>query len=192
MKKTIAVDFDGVIHKYSKGWQDGSIYDLPHKGAYEALKYLKDLGFEIVIYSTRCYDRTVNGVLQLNQVEEMKKWLKQHHIVYDKIHTDPDKPLCVLFIDDNSYRFEGRWNTELPYILDILHPYLDKHYQKYKELGWAGFLIDYEKHHKMPTPLGLVNYLYRRAIFIPILDESFQTLYIKLKKFVLKFIKALR
>ena len=35
--KTIAVDFDGFIHKYSKGWHDGSIYDEPVEGAAEAL-----------------------------------------------------------------------------------------------------------------------------------------------------------
>jgi len=36
-KNTIAVDFDGVIHQYSKGWEDGSIYDKPVKGVRQAL-----------------------------------------------------------------------------------------------------------------------------------------------------------
>lgn len=35
--KTIAVDFDGVIHAYSKGWQDGTVYDEPLPGAFDAL-----------------------------------------------------------------------------------------------------------------------------------------------------------
>ena len=37
---TIAVDFDGVIHAYSKGWGDGSIYDEPVPRAFYALHLL--------------------------------------------------------------------------------------------------------------------------------------------------------
>ncbi|MFB4275740.1 hypothetical protein ACBJ59_10645 [Nonomuraea sp. MTCD27] len=37
---TIAVDFDGVIHTYGKGWHDGSIYDEPVPGALDALRSL--------------------------------------------------------------------------------------------------------------------------------------------------------
>ncbi|WP_165985708.1 hypothetical protein [Streptomyces sp. YIM 98790] len=37
---TIAVDFDGVIHTYSRGYDDGSIYDPPVPGAVEALREL--------------------------------------------------------------------------------------------------------------------------------------------------------
>lgn len=34
---TVSVDFDGVIHRYSKGWRGGDIYDPPIPGAIKAL-----------------------------------------------------------------------------------------------------------------------------------------------------------
>ena len=52
MKKTIAVDFDGVIHKYSRGYQDGSIYDEPVEGALETMEKLSQQ-FNVVIFTVR-------------------------------------------------------------------------------------------------------------------------------------------
>ncbi len=42
MELKIAVDFDGVIHRYSKGWHDGTIYDPPMDGCYDAMNQLKE------------------------------------------------------------------------------------------------------------------------------------------------------
>lgn len=37
MKKSIAIDFDGVIHDYNNGWQNGKIYGKPIEGAFEGI-----------------------------------------------------------------------------------------------------------------------------------------------------------
>ncbi len=107
-KPTIAIDFDGVIHKHSKGWSDGSIYDEPMPGCKEALQKLSEK-YRIVIFSTRNYDRVIKGALEVNQIVEMRDWLSINDIPYDVIYTEPNKPICKLFIDDNAYRFEGDW-----------------------------------------------------------------------------------
>ena len=49
---TIAVDFDGVIHAYSKGWHDGTIYDPPLPGALEGLRALMEHA-AVFIHTTR-------------------------------------------------------------------------------------------------------------------------------------------
>lgn len=49
---TIAVDFDGVIHAYSRGWHDGTIYDAPILGAVEALHRLM-ARYSVFIHTTR-------------------------------------------------------------------------------------------------------------------------------------------
>ena len=118
-KPTIAVDFDGVIHGYHQGWIDGSIYDEPIAGCREALKKLSEK-YYILIFSTRNYDRVIRGEMQRNQVVGMKFWLDKHRIPYDEIHTEPTKPICKLFIDDNAYRFEGNWEQCLKDVDQLL------------------------------------------------------------------------
>ncbi len=51
--RTVAVDFDGVIHAYSRGWADGSIYDEPEPGAIVALEVLMRKGFAVFVHTTR-------------------------------------------------------------------------------------------------------------------------------------------
>lgn len=51
-KGTVAVDFDGVIHKYSKGYSDGTAYDEPMEGAEQGLKTLMER-YNVFIMSTR-------------------------------------------------------------------------------------------------------------------------------------------
>lgn len=50
--KTIAVDFDGVIHRYSAGWYDGSCYDIQVEGALNGLQKLMK-SHAVFVFSTR-------------------------------------------------------------------------------------------------------------------------------------------
>lgn len=64
MIKTIAIDFDGVIHKYSKGWHDGTIYDEPVEGVFKLIGGLCE-DYNVFIFSTR-------------SPRQIKKWLHWH------------------------------------------------------------------------------------------------------------------
>lgn len=118
-KPTIAIDFDGVIHAYSKGWQDGTIYDPPIKGVREAMESLRKK-FWVMVFSTRATPRLVNGVDQKGQADEIREYLTRHKIPCDQVYTGYGKPLCKLLVDDNVYRFEGNWDEALNDIEELL------------------------------------------------------------------------
>lgn len=52
MTHTLAVDFDGVIHSYERGWLDGTIYGEPLPGALEALTELRKT-YAVFVHTTR-------------------------------------------------------------------------------------------------------------------------------------------
>jgi len=135
MTQAIAIDFDGVIHKYSKGWHDGTCYDDEVRGVFEAIEKLMGK-YSVFILSTR-------------SPRQIKKWLKEHcyesDYVYYGMGDDPDnfrwpkfnftieiipfwvkfwnkkkvlgitqrKLPAMVYVDDRAMRFNGDWNDIL-------------------------------------------------------------------------------
>ena len=107
-EKTIAVDFDGVVHKYSKGFQGlDNVYDPPMPGAKEALQELKDLGYRLIIVSSR-------------PVEPIRKWLASEGMLefFDDV-TNTKHP-ARFYIDDHAIRFEKNSSTNWKDTLEFI------------------------------------------------------------------------
>tara|TARA_R100000808_G_scaffold20458_1_gene44233 strand:+ start:772 stop:1164 length:393 start_codon:yes stop_codon:yes gene_type:complete len=109
--KNIAIDFDGVVHTFDKGWHDGTCYGNPIAGSLEAIKILAKK-YNIIIFSAKVRpDRPlVNGKTGRELVDE---WLQKHdvrHLVDDITH---EKPRAEFYIDDKAIRFENNWNEIL-------------------------------------------------------------------------------
>lgn len=94
-RKTIVFDFDGVIHKYSKGWQDGSIYDEPVDGIKDVINELHR-EYDIYIVSTRC--RELSGQIAV------QRYLEKYNIEYDCV-TSIKVPAQV-YVDDRGITFD--------------------------------------------------------------------------------------
>ena len=108
--KQLAIDFDGVIHKSSKSFHDGTIYDDPVNGVEEALKRLsKD--YILIIYNCKANpDRPlVNGKTGIELIWE---WLDKYNLSQYINEITYGKPNAKYYIDDKGIRFIN-WNMTL-------------------------------------------------------------------------------
>jgi hypothetical protein len=94
LRKTIAVDFDGVIHTYDRGWHDGTIYGEVMPGFREWLNRLPSEHFLVVVHTSRDED-------------EVKLWLHGKGI---SLPVSNRKPPAWVVIDDRAIRFDGHWD----------------------------------------------------------------------------------
>lgn len=106
-KKTICVDFDGVIHWYRSGWNGGDIYDEPVPGAIDFLKKLIASDRLIVaIYSSR--SKYEGGI------QKMKDWLFSNSLSMEELEEIQfpfQKPAAWITIDDRAFHFRGNFPT---------------------------------------------------------------------------------
>ena len=103
-KKIVCLDFDGVIHSYTSGWQGAcAIVDEPVEGAIEYIGALMDVGgFEVGIYSSRSMER---GAIQAMKGWLIKWGLSDWHLANLKFYTE--KPPAHITIDDRAIQFRG-------------------------------------------------------------------------------------
>lgn len=101
-KPLLALDFDGVLHRYSRGYHDASAYDPPTEGALEfVLEASKH--FQICISSARALTET--GRTQIHE------WLRRYG--FPDLPVEVAKPPAFLTIDDRVVRFDGTWPDPL-------------------------------------------------------------------------------
>lgn len=140
--KTIAIDFDGVIHKYSKGWKDGSVYDEAVAQVFTCIGSLFDTGYNVFILSTRNpkqIKKWINGKIMVSEYESegmggdperyvgtrygftcqiipfwKKFWNKKNVLGITK-----RKLPAHCYVDDRALKFEGDWVKTFSEILSF-------------------------------------------------------------------------
>ncbi len=114
MPKRAMIDLDLTIHKYSKGYKDGTVYDDAFDGAKEVIDWLKKKGYEIVIFTTRASKQNADelGGDHKDQIKKVTKWLNDKGIYFDRITAE--KLAADFYIDDKAININnGDWETVL-------------------------------------------------------------------------------
>ncbi len=98
-RRTIAVDFDGVIAEYI-GWRGNGVLGAPRPDVVKALGRLRSEGWKVIVHSARGED-------------EIAGYLVQHGIPHDEINRNSDyqtsgaKPVADVYWDDRAVCYSG-------------------------------------------------------------------------------------
>lgn len=111
--KNIAIDFDGVVHTFDKGFHDGTCYGDPIEGSLESIKELSKK-YDIIIFTAKAKPNRplVNGK---TGTELVKIWLEKNNVLQYVKEITAEKPRAFLYIDDKGYRFEN-WSQTMKFM----------------------------------------------------------------------------
>lgn len=105
-KKTVCLDFDGVIHSYRSGWKGVTVIpDPPIHRVDRAIARLRK-NYRVVVYSARCQGE--------DGVQAIREWLVKHNIEVDDVCLF--KPPAHVYVDDRAVPFTGDWDETIDMI----------------------------------------------------------------------------
>jgi len=111
-RRTIAVDFDGVIADYD-GWQGSGVLGKPRGDVLQVLSILRREGWKIVVHTTR-------------SVENIASYLHKEQVPFDEVNVNSDyvndgrKPVATVYWDDRALRYSGDALHDLSAIRNFL------------------------------------------------------------------------
>ena len=109
----IAIDFDGVIHNFNKGFHDGTCYGDPIKGSLDAIRELSKK-FNIIIFTAKA--KPSRPLVQgKTGTEHVIEWLTKHNVMQYISEVTSEKPRSQIYIDDKGYRFEN-WKDTMKFV----------------------------------------------------------------------------
>ena len=114
--KNIAIDFDGVVHTFDKGYHDGTCYGSPIDGSLGAIKELSKK-YNIIIFTAKA-KASRPLVNDKTGTELVHDWLKKHDVLKYVSEITAEKPRAFLYIDDKGYRFEN-WSDTMKFLEDF-------------------------------------------------------------------------
>lgn len=112
-KPILCLDFDGVLHSYTSGWQGADVItDPPVPGMVEFLDRAVEK-FEVHVFSSRSNQRggilAMQTWLKLALLREMDGEPGRADAVCAAIKWPTEKPPALVTIDDRAITFTGTW-----------------------------------------------------------------------------------
>jgi hypothetical protein len=110
-KPILCLDFDGVIHSYTSGWQGADVVpDPPVPGAFEFMQTALD-EFTVAIYSSRSHAPGGLAAMQAWVAEWAARALPPgaSQALTAQLTWPQEKPKAFVTLDDRAVTFTGEW-----------------------------------------------------------------------------------
>src|SRR6266851_836098 len=106
----LCLDFDGVIHSYTSGWQGADvILDPPVPGAMQFIAEAVN-DFRIAVFSSRSNQPGgMKAMIQYMQTSLAAEYPYHAKAIFEQIEWPLEKPAAFVTLDDRAITFDGTW-----------------------------------------------------------------------------------